>query len=199
MEFIAVNNLRELKNLAGKEDVVFAMLYKNNSDASTCTRKALEDAFTDGSQKVCLAEIDVEKTRDIHGAFGIESVPAVIFFRNGDFVNVVRGCMNQHYYKALIEESMAGQKSRDKNQPKIPQVTVYSTPSCTWCTRLKDHLNRNNIRYREINVAADPAQAEEMKRRSGQLGVPQTDIDGQMIVGFDQARIDKLLGIVAIN
>jgi len=197
MEFIAVNNLNELKNLAGKEDIVFAMLYKNNSDASTCARNALADAFKDGKQKVCLAEIDVEKTRDIHGVYGIDSVPAVIFFRNGDFVNVVKGCMNQHYYEGLVEEPYAGQKAQDKNQSKIPQVTVYSTPSCSWCTRLKDHLNRNNIRYREINVAANPAQAEEMKRRSGQMGVPQTDIDGQMIVGFDQSRIDKLLGIVA--
>jgi glutaredoxin len=37
--------------------------------------------------------------------------------------------------------------------------------------------------------------AEEMVRRSGQQGVPQTDINGEIIVGFDKARINRLLDI----
>jgi len=44
-------------------------------------------------------------------------------------------------------------------------------------------------------VASDPSAAEEMTRRSGQRGVPQTDIDGEMIVGFDKTTLNRLLNI----
>jgi glutaredoxin len=46
-----------------------------------------------------------------------------------------------------------------------------------------------------VNVAANQKAAEEMARNSGQQGVPQTDINGEIIVGFDKPRIDRLLGI----
>ena len=49
--------------------------------------------------------------------------------------------------------------------------------------------------FRDVDVSRDQHAAQEIMRRSGQTGAPQTDIDGQLIVGFDQARIDKLLGI----
>ncbi len=196
MDFVTVRNLGELKTLAGKEELVFALLYKNNSDASDCARKTLSETFTHKDKKICLAEINVEETRDIHGEYGIDSVPAVIFFRNGQLSNVTKGCMTGHYYEVLAEENTQVQGPSSSNQPKRPNVTVYSTPGCSWCTRLKDHLKRNRIQFREINVADDPVRAEEMRRKSGQMGVPQTDIDGQMIVGFDQSRIDRLLGIV---
>ena len=54
---------------------------------------------------------------------------------------------------------------------------------------------RHQVRYREINVASDTAAAEAMVRKSGQQGVPQTEINGQMIVGFDKNRINQLLEI----
>ena len=72
---------------------------------------------------------------------------------------------------------------------------MYSTPTCTWCTTLKSYLDQKQIRYREINVASDTSAAEAMVRKSGQQGVPQTEINGQMIVGFDKIRINQLLEI----
>ena len=56
-------------------------------------------------------------------------------------------------------------------------------------------MRKNAIRFTDIDVSRDQAQAEELVRRSGQQGVPQTDIDGEFIVGFDKNRINKLLGI----
>jgi len=56
-------------------------------------------------------------------------------------------------------------------------------------------LQENGIQYREVNVAADQKAAEAMVRKSGQQGVPQTEINGQIIVGFDKTRINSLLGI----
>ena len=78
---------------------------------------------------------------------------------------------------------------------KTRQVTVFTTPTCSWCTTLKTYLNEHQVSYREVNVASDTAQAEAMVRKSGQQGVPQTEINGQMIVGFDKARINQLLEI----
>ena len=56
-------------------------------------------------------------------------------------------------------------------------------------------MDHHGIRYREINVAADQKAAEEMVRKSGQQGVPQTDINGQIVVGFDKTKLNSLLGI----
>lgn len=72
-------------------------------------------------------------------------------------------------------------------------VTVYSTPTCPWCTRVKEYLNYKEVRFKEINVAQDREGAMEMVRKSGQRGVPVIEIDGNIIVGFNQAEIDRLL------
>ncbi|HIE15791.1 MAG TPA: NrdH-redoxin, partial [Bacteroidales bacterium] len=77
------------------------------------------------------------------------------------------------------------------------RVTVYSTPSCSWCNTLKTHLRKHRIRFTDIDVSQDQAAAEAMVRRSGQQGVPQTDIEGEIIIGFDKNRINTLLGIQA--
>jgi len=74
-------------------------------------------------------------------------------------------------------------------------VTVYSTPSCSWCQVAKQHLQTNGIDFEDVDVAADPARAQEMIKKSGQYGVPVLDIDGEIVVGFDRARIDTLLGL----
>jgi glutaredoxin-like YruB-family protein len=72
-------------------------------------------------------------------------------------------------------------------------VTVYSTPTCPWCTRVKDYLERKEVSFKEINVASDHQGADEMIRKSGQRGVPVVDINGNIVIGFDQAAIDKFL------
>ena len=85
------------------------------------------------------------------------------------------------------------------SDPEKPQknVTVYTTPTCTWCGTIKTYLRKNGIRFREVDVSVDQAAAEAMVRKSGQQGVPQTDIEGQIVVGFDKAKINRLLGIVS--
>ncbi|HHV29951.1 glutaredoxin family protein [Acetivibrio mesophilus] len=73
-------------------------------------------------------------------------------------------------------------------------VIVYTTPTCPWCTRVKEYLNQNDVQYREVNVASDRNAAMEMIQKSGQRGVPVVEIDGNIVVGFDQAKIDSLIG-----
>lgn len=72
-------------------------------------------------------------------------------------------------------------------------VKVYSTPSCPWCTVAKKYLSSKNIPYQDVDVSRDREAAMEMIQKSGQRGVPVIDIDGEIIVGFDQGRIDTLI------
>ncbi len=74
-------------------------------------------------------------------------------------------------------------------------VTVYSTPTCPFCIRAKQYLKDNNIQYTNHDVGADPAKAQEMMKKSGQMGVPVIEIDGAIIVGFDKEKIKETLGI----
>ncbi len=75
------------------------------------------------------------------------------------------------------------------------EVLVYSTPTCPYCIRLKQFLTDNNIRFTNFDVSSDQAKAEEMVQKSGQMGVPVLDIDGEIIVGFDKDRVSKALGL----
>lgn len=74
-------------------------------------------------------------------------------------------------------------------------VMVYSTPTCPFCVRVKKYLKDNNIEFKDIDVSSDEAMVEEMIRKSGQMGVPVIDIDGEIVVGFDKDKIAGLLGI----
>lgn len=72
-------------------------------------------------------------------------------------------------------------------------VKVYSTPICPWCVRVKDFLKEKNIEFEDINVAQDQEKAQEMIQKSGQTGVPVVEIDGQIVIGFDEAKLKSLL------
>lgn len=74
-------------------------------------------------------------------------------------------------------------------------VKVYSTPTCPYCIRVKQFLKENNIAYKEFDVAANHAAVKEMVDKSGQMGVPVLDIEGEIIVGFDKDRIKAALGL----
>ena len=73
-------------------------------------------------------------------------------------------------------------------------VKVYSTPTCPWCKRVKEYLKEKNIEYEEINVAGNQEAAQEMIRKSGQMGVPVIDVNGKIIVGFDREAIEEAIG-----
>ena len=76
-------------------------------------------------------------------------------------------------------------------------VKIYSTPTCHWCNLAKQFFKENKVEYTDYNVAADTKAANKMVQKTGQMGVPVIDIDGQFIIGFDKARIVKALGLKA--
>ncbi len=189
----SISNITELKAGLKSNENCWLLLYKKGSAQSDCAYKNYS-VLNNTACKGVLLNADVNNVRDIHPEFNITSVPALLHFENGNLKNIVKGCYTPEQFTAIFEKTafVATTNSEKKSQK---NVTVYTTPTCTWCTTIKRHLDHYGIRYREINVAADQKAAEEMVKKSGQQGVPQTDINGQMVVGFDKTRINSLLGI----
>ena len=77
----------------------------------------------------------------------------------------------------------------------MSEVIIYSTTTCSWCTKVKDYLDKKDVAYEEYDVGKDREKAMEMVNKSGQQGVPVLDIDGDIVVGFDQKSIDELLDL----
>ena len=72
-------------------------------------------------------------------------------------------------------------------------VKVFSTKTCPWCTKVKEYLDEKGVAFEEVDVAADRAAAMEMVRKSGQMGVPVTQIGEKFIVGYNTEAIDAEL------
>lgn len=70
-------------------------------------------------------------------------------------------------------------------------IKIYTTPTCPYCLMAKDYFVKKKIKYEEIDVSNDQKAAEEMIKLSGQPGVPVIKIDDEVIVGFDQAEVEK--------
>lgn len=77
----------------------------------------------------------------------------------------------------------------------MKNVKIYSTPTCPWCIRTKQFLKDNNVAFENVDVSTDQAAAEEMIKKTGQMGVPVLDIEGEIIVGFDKEKIKATLGL----
>jgi glutaredoxin 3 len=75
-----------------------------------------------------------------------------------------------------------------------PKVVLFTGATCPWCTKVKQYLRENRIRFHEVDAARDPRAQKELERRHIR-GVPVLLIGSQTIVGFDKPQIDRLLQI----
>ncbi len=82
-----------------------------------------------------------------------------------------------------------------ENNTEQKEVVIYSTPTCHFCVLAKTFFDDNNIKYTNYDVQADPAKGQEMVKRSGQMGVPVIFVGEEMVVGFDESAIRKMLGM----
>ncbi len=79
------------------------------------------------------------------------------------------------------------------------KVTVYSTPTCPWCMKVKAFLKDQHIEFTSIDVSEDREKAQEMIDKTGQMGVPVTMIQGKddaeevSIIGYDEKAMKKAL------
>ena len=72
-------------------------------------------------------------------------------------------------------------------------ISVYSTPTCTFCTQVKNYLRERHVKFNDYDVSRDQRKGEEMLHKSRQTGVPVIDFNGSVIVGFDRNRLDRLI------
>jgi glutaredoxin 3 len=81
-----------------------------------------------------------------------------------------------------------------------PQVIIYTTGYCPYCTRAKDLLKKKDVSFTEIRVDLQPELREEMETKSGRRTVPQIFINSHHVGGCDdlyaleaQGKLDQLL------
>ncbi|MBI5051149.1 glutaredoxin family protein [Candidatus Micrarchaeota archaeon] len=74
-------------------------------------------------------------------------------------------------------------------------VVVYSASWCPWCQKAKEFLTRNKVKFTEKDVDANPEYVAELQKKSKQTGIPVIEIDGNIIIGYDEATMRKLLGL----
>jgi glutaredoxin-like YruB-family protein len=86
----------------------------------------------------------------------------------------------------------------EQTQTSTPKkVLIYSTPTCHYCHLLKDYLTEKGIAFESIDVSSDVEAKKAAFEKSGQMAVPVTDIEGNIVIGFDQDAVDELLGITS--
>ena len=75
----------------------------------------------------------------------------------------------------------------------MKKITVYTLPHCGHCKALKAFLSRKNIEFNDINVDENNEAAEEIIARTGQNEFPVIDIDGELVIGFDEKEMEEKL------
>ncbi|PIZ82731.1 NrdH-redoxin [Candidatus Pacearchaeota archaeon CG_4_10_14_0_2_um_filter_05_32_18] len=75
------------------------------------------------------------------------------------------------------------------------KIIIYGTDSCPWCHKAREFMKEHKVKFTDKNVGEDQKAAQEMIKKSGQQGVPVIDVDGEIIVGFDEDRLRNLLKI----
>ena len=75
------------------------------------------------------------------------------------------------------------------------KITIYSTTTCPFCIRAKQFLKENKIQFEDIDVSENHEKAQEMIKKSGQMGVPVLEIGEKIIVGFDKDKIKEALAL----
>lgn len=195
MKVKSIHSHDELINELGKSKSAYLLLYKKESGNSACAKRNIEEVKLD-SDDIHVYSADVTEVRDIHQNYGITTIPTLIEFKESKFKNVLKGCLAPENYKSYFENIIYELKADAADKPS-KRVTVYTTPTCPWCTTVKNFLRKHGVRYSEVNVASDQSAAQAMVSKSGQQGVPQTEINGEMVIGFDQAKLNRLLELKA--
>lgn len=77
----------------------------------------------------------------------------------------------------------------------MAKIRIFSTPSCPYCVTLREYLKDKGFEFEGIDVSQDQKALDEMVEKSGQMGVPVIEIDGQIVIGFDKEKINEILKI----
>lgn len=194
MTLAPIRSEEELEPLLdSNQELLLAFLIDQNQ-GSSAARIALEQALASNPGARAYV-VDARDVRNVSGRFQVTAVPTVLRVRGRETLERLVGPKSPGTYAALMKPKP---RSTNHNQTKPnsqASVKLYVTNTCPWCRKLESYLDRRGVRYTKLNVSTDVVAAHAMVRKSGQQGVPQAEIDGIMVVGFDKARIDQLLGL----
>lgn len=188
----SIANLQDFLSKIQNLDRAYLLLYKKGSAVNDCAYNSIAEA-EQRVKNTIIFTANVSEVKDIHPHYGVDSVPSFLEIQKGKVTQLIKGCNTENYYVSAIEKSIF--QTINSNEKPLHRVTVYSTPTCSWCHTLKAYLKQHHIPFTDIDVSRNQQAAQEMVRRSGQQGVPQTDINGTIVVGFDKIKINTLLGI----
>jgi len=161
---------------------------------SSASRRGLAElkAFSEENERIPVCVIDVEKMKGVHKELGVTTVPTAVSMEKGKVTERIEGVQSGRFYSRIFAGALARQH-RKTGKAKSHRVIVYSGPGCPACGTAKAYLRRRGIFFREVDVSRDRHAADRLIARSGQMAVPQIDVDGHLVVGFNSARLDQLL------
>ncbi|MEA2222675.1 MAG: glutaredoxin 3 [Solirubrobacteraceae bacterium] len=77
------------------------------------------------------------------------------------------------------------------------EVVVYTTESCSYCTRVKMLLKAREIEFREENLAGRPEAVIELAERTGVMTLPQVLVGSIFVGGYDETAAADQSGLLA--
>ena len=83
----------------------FLLLYQKGSERSTCAFRNVEKAAVE-TDKARFFSADVNIVKDIHGLYGVESVPSLLVFDEGKLAGIIKGCHESNYYRDLTQSNL---------------------------------------------------------------------------------------------
>lgn len=189
----SIKSYKELKSNLTLTAKTYLLLYKNGSEVCSIALKNITKASQNISSKTVL-KTDMSQVKDIHGKYKVNSFPSLLCFEKGKLINVIKGSHDESFYQQLFTHSDVSVQKKEEKKPQ-KKVIVYSTPDCIWCAKVKKYLRENKIKFIDYDVSKNKIKMYELIKKSGKMGVPQTEIGSAIVVGFDKAKINRLLNI----
>ena len=184
-----IKNQAHLEKVVKDRPLLLVVFFKPDSSISLETLDVLEELKQENPE-LAIGSVDVATVQDIHRHYQIDSVPTVLVFRHQKTAELIKGKQSLGYYQKLFSAFKARSHTDGAT---ASSVTVYTTPTCRYCTAVKAYLKEKSVSFKEVDIAADPKTAQTLVAKTGQQGVPQIDINGQFVVGFNRPEIDRLL------
>lgn len=74
------------------------------------------------------------------------------------------------------------------------EVKIYTLPTCSWCVKLKEWLKKKKVSFQEFDLIEEENARDEIIEKSGQMSVPVIEIDGKILIGFNEKKLEAALG-----
>ncbi len=193
-----IQDAGELDDILSKNDQGVIIGFFGDFSAAAKKARPHFEAFCAQHEDQPAVLVDVGHVRGAHRRFGVTTVPTVLLAKGNQVLRKVVGFQTPDFYqRSLLAPTTGARRARSGEEDARPahSVVLYVGDSCPWCTRARNYLRKHGVPFREVNVSRDESEMMSLVSRSGQRGVPQLNIDGHWIIGFDKPRINQLIGL----